>query len=96
MVYYAYGHKDDYDKTKEIILAERLAELLKEKGCQGRILDYNESRPRWRFTERGKREPYVEINGPFGAVTIRKMTHVVYPKALAEEMDAVYDEVMGE
>jgi hypothetical protein len=96
MVYYAYGHGNDFDKTKEIILAERLAELLKEKGYQGRILDYNESRPRWRFNERGKVEPHVEINGPFGAVTIRKITNVADPDALADDLDKVYDEVMSE
>tara|TARA_R100000458_G_C8272049_1_gene246855 strand:- start:141 stop:428 length:288 start_codon:yes stop_codon:yes gene_type:complete len=95
MVYYAYGHANDYDKTKEIVLAEKLAELLKEKGYQGRILDYNEASPRWRFNERGKVEPYVEINGPFGAVTIRKMTYVANPDALAKELDKVYDGVMA-
>ena len=94
MVFYAYGHGNDYDKTKEIVLAERLAELLKEKGYQGRILDYNLPAPQWRFNARGIKEPYVEINGPMGNVTIRKMTHVKDMDALSADLDKVYDEVM--
>ena len=40
-----------------------------------RVLNYAEPRPAWMFDD-GPKQPYLEINGPHGWLTIRKLTHM--------------------
>jgi len=98
MVYYAYGNDENYDPLRGAILAENLAELLKEEGYMGRILEGLGPRPSWRFTARGIREPYIEIDGIGGPVAIRKLTHLSdeAQDELVAKADKIYREIMND
>ncbi len=51
-----------------------------------RVLYANKPRPEWMFN--GKKEPYLEIDGPHGWLAIRKLTHME-PEDAAALVDAV-------
>ena len=41
--------------------------------------------------------PYIEVDGAYGGVRIRRITHLSdkHRKALVKELDRIYDKVMG-
>ena len=98
MVFYAFGNDEDYNPVRGVLLAEALAELLKGEGYMGRILNAQGPRPRWRFTTRGIKEPYIEIDGIGGPVAIRKLTNlsVEAREGLVFEANIIYNEVMND
>ncbi len=98
MVFYAFGNDEDYNPLRGVLLAENLAELLKGEGYMGRILNAQGPRPRWRFTTRGIKEPYIEIDGIGGPVAIRKLTHLSdeAQDELVAKADKIYREIMND
>jgi len=39
--------------------------------------------------------PYLEIDGPFGGVRVRRITHLENVRKLVEQCDLIYERVMG-
>ena len=78
-----YGYNEDskgWDESKKLLLAQRLRALLITLGLQGKGVDY----------------PYIEIDGLYDGVRIRKITYLGDGTRddLIREADKIYDEVM--
>jgi len=93
MTNYGYGSETpSWEEEKKDQLAKALQEKL---GLK--LLDGTKPLPSWRFTEEGKKNPYLEINGMYGGVRIRKLTHLSAEEInkMTNHADEIYEIIMG-
>ncbi len=89
-MFYGYGPElDDYDETKAWELANKLSEEF-----DYPTMDGNGPRPIWRFSHKG---PYIEVDGAFGGVKIRKLTYLSDEEVnrIQKRADEIFLEVMS-
>jgi hypothetical protein len=84
-----YGYQQsclNWDESKKDILAERLCKLLEEFGFKN-VNGYSPGS-----------FPYIEVDGNYGGVRIRRITHLSesMQNELVEKVDQIYLEVMQE
>ena len=84
MVYYTFND-ESVSLEKRQLLFRAAKKVLDTWGFEPRVYDSNEPKPLWLI---GNKDPYIEINGPYGWLTIRKLTNMKQ-----EDADSLVDAI---
>lgn len=92
MVYYTFSDVT-VPNWQQKALINKAKEVMDMWGFEPRVLDYEQPKPKWRFD--GGNYPYIEINGPYGWLTIRRLTHMEEEERehLVDELEDYYKEL---
>lgn len=90
-----YGYDESTPHWNEE-LRDELANKLSE-SLEYRIYNGNEPRPIWIHSEEYRKKPYIEVDGTFGGVKLRRITHLSDEEQnrVTDRADAIYMQVMA-
>ena len=72
MVYYTFNDESVSHEQRQLLF-RATKKVLDAWGFEPRVYDSNDPKPLWLI---GNKDPYIEINGPHGWLTIRKLTNM--------------------